>query len=226
MTLINKEMALKVIRENWGENFQFDMEDSYALYFISDVEEAKLYQLENGDYAVEGRDIGQEDWHYWDSISEDEIEKILEKGEGNTMKKQYKDPYQEALVIQENYGLLSNKVEWENEKFLTHLKKVDPDAYKEFNRLKEEYEAESSKEETIVYVAQLDSKVQKRIEKELRTALEETGLYNKEEIKEHVQNGMDSKIHDLTDTIDIDKIIENAEKEKKKVRKHGFDMER
>ncbi|MBD8590989.1 MULTISPECIES: hypothetical protein [Peribacillus] len=44
--------------------------------------------------------------------------------------------YAEALVLQENYGLSSNKVEWNNEKFLNHLKEVDPQAHKDFLHLK------------------------------------------------------------------------------------------
>lgn len=31
------------------------------------------------------------------------------------------DSYEEALMIQENYGMTSNVVEWENEGFLTYL---------------------------------------------------------------------------------------------------------
>lgn len=45
--------------------------------------------------------------------------------------------YDEALVIQENFGLSSNKVEWNNEKFLNHLKEVDPQTHKDFLHLKE-----------------------------------------------------------------------------------------
>lgn len=50
-----------------------------------------------------------------------------------------KDPYLEALVIQENYGLGSNIVEWDNKKFLEHLKQVDIDAYKQFIQLREQF---------------------------------------------------------------------------------------
>lgn len=45
--------------------------------------------------------------------------------------------YEEALTIQENYGLTSNKVEWNNEKFISHLKEVAPQEYERFNKLKE-----------------------------------------------------------------------------------------
>lgn len=83
-----------------------------------------------------------------------------------------------------------------------------------------------NKKEKKLYVFQLDDEIQKRIEKELKVALEEEGLYSNEEIKEHVQLGMESKIHDLTDTIDIHQIIEDFEKKKSKVRKNGLDMER
>lgn len=58
------------------------------------------------------------------------------------------DAYEEALVIQENNGLSSNKVEWDNEKFLSHLKENNPEDYKLFNELKEVVENRNINEHT------------------------------------------------------------------------------
>lgn len=54
-----------------------------------------------------------------------------------------------------------------------------------------------------MHVIQLNEEIQNEIRNDLEKAIRETGLYNEEEIKHHVQNGMDSKVYDLSDTIDI-----------------------
>lgn len=48
--------------------------------------------------------------------------------------------YGEALVIQENMGLLSNVVEWDNEEFLHYLKDTSPEDYKKFQACKAYHE--------------------------------------------------------------------------------------
>ena len=45
--------------------------------------------------------------------------------------------FDEAMVIQENAGIVSNTVDWNNEKLISHLKEVDPQAYRDFLHLKE-----------------------------------------------------------------------------------------
>lgn len=59
-----------------------------------------------------------------------------------------------------------------------------------------------------MHVIQLNVKLQNEIKSKLEKAIREIGLYNEEEIKHHVQNGMDSKVHDLSDTIDITLYLE------------------
>ncbi len=61
------------------------------------------------------------------------------------------DPYQEALVIQENYGLLSNIAEWENEKFLNYLKSVDEETFKKYIEYKKTYEREVIEEKNLAH---------------------------------------------------------------------------
>lgn len=58
-----------------------------------------------------------------------------------------------------------------------------------------------------IYVAQLNSKKQEVIKRELEKSIKETGLYSEKEIVEHVNRAMESKIADLQDVIDIDKFI-------------------
>lgn len=54
------------------------------------------------------------------------------------------------------------------------------------------------------YVAELSEDQQKSIEKEVRTSLAEEGLEGKE-LDNAVQDALDSKLADLSDTIDIGK---------------------
>lgn len=56
-----------------------------------------------------------------------------------------------------------------------------------------------------MYVSNLNKQQQKSIKQELYNAIKEMGLYGEDEIKEHVGRGMDSKLTDLEDTIDISK---------------------
>lgn len=50
------------------------------------------------------------------------------------------DPYEEALTIQENFGLSSNIVEWENENLLNILKENVPEEYQKFLNYKSVFE--------------------------------------------------------------------------------------
>lgn len=52
------------------------------------------------------------------------------------------------------------------------------------------------------YVSQLDTETQKKIKTQLTKTLTAEGL-GFEEVEEGVRDGMDSKLQDLTDTIDI-----------------------
>lgn len=53
------------------------------------------------------------------------------------------------------------------------------------------------------YVDELDADVQDAIEKDLTSAINDMGFYSHDDIKEHVQNGMDGRVCDLEDTIDV-----------------------
>lgn len=50
------------------------------------------------------------------------------------------NPYEEALAIQENYGLSSNTVEWGNENLLNILKENVPEDYQKFLNYQSVYE--------------------------------------------------------------------------------------
>lgn len=50
------------------------------------------------------------------------------------------DPYEEALTIQENFGLSSNIVEWENKNLLNILKENVPEEYQKFLNYKSVFE--------------------------------------------------------------------------------------
>ncbi|MFS0645637.1 LPD25 domain-containing protein [Siminovitchia sp. 179-K 8D1 HS] len=77
-----------------------------------------------------------------DFISVIEEELVKERDKGKTLNQEKADPYEEALMIQENYGMTSNVAEWENEEFLTYLKSVDEKAYEQFIGYKEIHEKE------------------------------------------------------------------------------------
>lgn len=55
----------------------------------------------------------------------------------------------------------------------------------------------------VYWVGELPLKDQKEIRKNLENAIREMGFYTEEEVQEHVQRAMDSKLLDLEDTIDI-----------------------
>lgn len=57
------------------------------------------------------------------------------------------------------------------------------------------------------YINEYPEEIQKEIRKKLTEALQSADITNKEELEEAVQNGMDSKIHDLIEVIDIKKFI-------------------
>lgn len=57
----------------------------------------------------------------------------------------------------------------------------------------------------MVYVNQLDENVQAQIRIDLEIVIRETGIYTEEEINGNVELGMESKLVDLADTIDISK---------------------
>lgn len=56
-----------------------------------------------------------------------------------------------------------------------------------------------------MYVSQLDEKKRESIKKGLESALRKEGIYTEEEIQESVRLGMDSRLEDLSDIIDISK---------------------
>lgn len=58
-----------------------------------------------------------------------------------------------------------------------------------------------------MYVHQLDVNIQKKIKKSLYEAITNLGIYSNEEVEYHVQCGLDSKISDLTDTIDVQSLL-------------------
>lgn len=57
-----------------------------------------------------------------------------------------------------------------------------------------------------LYVSQLSKKEQEEIKVNLEKAIREMGIYEtEEEIQQSVQDGMESKLHELSETIDISK---------------------
>lgn len=103
--------------------------DNYSLFFASKdanvIEKALKNIIEKKSRSLEEK---REKWA--------EKEPDLEPSD-RIKKLEPSAAYDEALVIQENYGLSSNKVEWNNEKFLNHLKEVDPQTHRDFLHLKE-----------------------------------------------------------------------------------------
>lgn len=61
-----------------------------------------------------------------------------------------------------------------------------------------------------MYVTQLSKAQRSAIEIALRKNIKNTGLYTDDEVEHHVSQGLDSKIVDLTDTIDVYGIIKEV----------------
>lgn len=57
------------------------------------------------------------------------------------------------------------------------------------------------------YINEYPKEIQEEIRGKLTEALKAADITNKEELEEAVQNGMDSKIHDLIEVIDIREYI-------------------
>lgn len=57
------------------------------------------------------------------------------------------------------------------------------------------------------YINEYPEEIQEEIRGKLTVALKAADIIDKEELKEAVQNGMDSKIHDLIEVIDISEYI-------------------
>lgn len=55
------------------------------------------------------------------------------------------------------------------------------------------------------YVSQLPDQVQKKVETEVRKSLQQEGIRH-QELEESVEQAMNSRLHDLENTIDIRKI--------------------
>lgn len=75
--LMNKDTALKVIQQGWGENFKFQAKDNHAAYFESPTQEVKLVidaYDELGVYSVEGKNKDEEDWSRWDDLTKEDVD--------------------------------------------------------------------------------------------------------------------------------------------------------
>lgn len=57
------------------------------------------------------------------------------------------------------------------------------------------------------YINEYPEVIQEEIRGDLTVALKAANIIDEEELKEAVQNGMDSKIHDLIEVIDISEYI-------------------
>lgn len=62
-----------------------------------------------------------------------------------------------------------------------------------------------------MYINELNEDIQKEIELKLEKAIRETGLYTEKGVKEHLERGMSSRIHDLSDSIDISPYLKHIE---------------
>ena len=57
------------------------------------------------------------------------------------------------------------------------------------------------------YINEYPEEIQEEIREKLTVALKAADIIDKEELKEAIQIGMDSKIHDLIEVIDIQKYL-------------------
>lgn len=111
--------------------------DDYSFFFSAKdanvIEKALKNIVEKKNKDLEIKKVNT-----FDLEKENSVENDLEIEPSDRIKKlEPNAAYDEALVIQENFGLSSNKVDWNNEKFLNHLKEVDPQAHRDFLHLKD-----------------------------------------------------------------------------------------
>lgn len=62
------------------------------------------------------------------------------------------------------------------------------------------------------YISSLNLNTQLKIEELIKESLEENYEFNQSELEEHIENGMNSRISDLSETIDsciLNKILKN-----------------
>ncbi|GEM_PF-6921306 len=71
------------------------------------------------------------------TTSESLIAEIAETILENQIREKIKNPYEEALLIQEKYGFNTNVVKWDHDDFLQYLQKEDPKNYKKILICKE-----------------------------------------------------------------------------------------
>lgn len=115
-------------------------------YFGLDTSEYSLPYLHHWTFGKELKEQERllkevrETAHDFISVIEEEL--VKERDQGKTLEHEKTDPYEEALVIQENHGMTSKVVEWENEEFLTYLISVDEEAYEQFLDYKRMHERE------------------------------------------------------------------------------------
>ena len=115
---------------NQVDDVRNDIRDS-----VDEVKESAIKKIQNGISGLNEKlkDFSQNiDEKFGLNKQSDEVKEI-----------NHDNPYEEALNIQENYGLVSNTVQWDNKEFLNHLKEVDPNVHKEFLALKDSYIVQS-----------------------------------------------------------------------------------
>ncbi|MEC1177280.1 hypothetical protein P9B03_02185 [Metasolibacillus meyeri] len=111
---------------------------------FDDVVESMNTELCAEIYSIEAFDNDQEFVEFYTQIAFKEDPLFIE-----TLKYKFKvdvreeDPYVEILVIQENFGLSSNKVEWEHERFLNLLAENAPEDYQKYLFYKHLYQRQN-----------------------------------------------------------------------------------
>ncbi len=183
---VTKEQMNDYVKEfkKLGVDFSVVKNDKDDFSFFFSARDANVIEkaLKN---IVEkkSKDLEIKQVNTFDLKKENSVEKDIEIEPSDRIKKlEPNAAYDEALVIQENYGLSSNKVEWNNEKFLNHLKEVDPQAHKDFLHLKE-----------------LDSQIngEKKIDKEITDKPLRKEFDTKEQQLDHIYKQLTPKEKDL-----------------------------
>lgn len=115
-------------------------------------------------------------------------------------------------------------IEWLSNRDVTYEPAIDQQRWEESQ--KQPFEESVTKDKSILFqiikkdygnmhVRLLNGQMQESIEKELRNSISELDIYEKDEIDFHVKNGMDSKVSELEDTIDVYEVIYQSKYENK-----------
>jgi hypothetical protein len=127
------------------ENQRFSVEGEKGTFEIKGLQQGKIVfaneektlhvPLEKVDLVVKAIDYEKTKIAPENQTAAANIQTI-DKLKSDLLEKHHRN-YSEALIIQENHGLVSNKFQCDNQKFLEHLKAVEPKEHERFLDLKE-----------------------------------------------------------------------------------------